>query len=714
MPTPSPRQGFVMNENFMGRNILPLVASVLGLIGLIFLGILVVPYMSDLVRIALMFVISGAIGELGYFLNKKSSSVLTRALIGTGVGGVFISILVTHLYFHAINDITAFALLAVWIIASMWLAKHTNSLLISILAHAGMMGSIALAYIGQVSDDQLILVVVYQIIATLAIILGNIFWVKKTYRFGLFASQGMILISLITMSIRLMPGTEIQSMFPEGLIVTTFFIQFLGGTALAYFIFVSCARVKDETLTVVLTSANILMWAGILVAGVIRVINSLAIAHMDADIWSNSGELPLAYIVGLAIVVGVTFVVSMMGSKLSMRKSFDYSAIASLAILMGVLMATRYTQFSIWNGAQYSPEILWFIIPAGVFILLARGFKSEGYTWAGRVFLAIDTVFMVLRGYGKLSESWTLWASVGYLILSVGLSYLSTKQVSDAAAHKHRSDFIVMRFLGATVSLMSITITADIGYGGGLFMIVVAAMLAALHFFGKPGHQLFYRISELTLAILTAFGLYQVGSNLSLRKVCPECDLTSSNIDIILLSAAAIILIAIFLDRARLAARKTSAALRTHKEVDTNVELLSGIGFNFAAVGICLPWFLPAVSSYWGFPVSLTCMVVSLIIVGLGLWSRVKTLRLYGLVVVIICVLKMVTLDIGSVTSIMRVIALLGGAAICFGISALYNYTAKYFDKELAQEIPDDTPVPVQVGVSDSPSPLSPSQGGRT
>jgi len=61
-------------------------------------------------------------------------------------------------------------------------------------------------------------------------------------------------------------------------------------------------------------------------------------------------------------------------------------------------------------------------------------------------------------------------------------------------------------------------------------------------------------------------------------------------------------------------------------------------------------------------------------------------LRLYGLVVVIVCILKLVTLDIGSVTSITRVVAFLGGAAICFGISALYNYAAKHFDKELATE----------------------------
>ena len=77
--------------------------------------------------------------------------------------------------------------------------------------------------------------------------------------------------------------------------------------------------------------------------------------------------------------------------------------------------------------------------------------------------------------------------------------------------------------------------------------------------------------------------------------------------------------------------------------------------------------------------------------VGLGLWSRVKPLRLYGLVVVLACVLKLVVGDIGSVSSVTRVVAFLGGAAICFGISALYNYTARLFDKDLAKEIPEES-----------------------
>lgn len=51
--------------------------------------------------------------DAGYLLNRRYANNFTQALLGTGLGAFFIAVLVTHLYFHAINDIVAFALLAV-------------------------------------------------------------------------------------------------------------------------------------------------------------------------------------------------------------------------------------------------------------------------------------------------------------------------------------------------------------------------------------------------------------------------------------------------------------------------------------------------------------------------------------------------------------------------------------------------------------------------
>ena len=58
-------------ENWLGRNVLGIAASVLVFIGLIFLGVLVYKYITETVKILLMYALSGIITGLGAFLSAK-------------------------------------------------------------------------------------------------------------------------------------------------------------------------------------------------------------------------------------------------------------------------------------------------------------------------------------------------------------------------------------------------------------------------------------------------------------------------------------------------------------------------------------------------------------------------------------------------------------------------------------------------------------------
>ncbi|WP_240480584.1 DUF2339 domain-containing protein [Denitrobacterium detoxificans] len=68
------------------------------------------------------------------------------------------------------------------------------------------------------------------------------------------------------------------------------------------------------------------------------------------------------------------------------------------------------------------------------------------------------------------------------------------------------------------------------------------------------------------------------------------------------------------------------------------------------------------------------------IIVGFAL--RVGGLRLYGLILVLTCTLKLVTIDMFDFDPIARVGALIAGGVICFVISALYSFTVKRLKEE--------------------------------
>jgi uncharacterized membrane protein len=73
------------------------------------------------------------------------------------------------------------------------------------------------------------------------------------------------------------------------------------------------------------------------------------------------------------------------------------------------------------------------------------------------------------------------------------------------------------------------------------------------------------------------------------------------------------------------------------------------------------------------FIVSVVLMLLASACIVFGFWKELKATRIYGLVLILSGVGKMVTLDVWHQESIIRVLSLVGGALICFGISAAYT-----------------------------------------
>jgi hypothetical protein len=334
------------------------------------------------------------------------------------------------------------------------------------------------------------------------------------------------------------------------------------------------------------------------------------------------------------------------------------------------------------------------------YLLVGMVARSRGIAWIGRIMLIGAAVFMLVpeQWYGTLARYFTIWAPLGYLAILVGLAYLTWRQVEPTVRPQYASAVLITVFLGTELSAAAIL--TDLGYGMAVFFLITGGILAGLHFAKKDKPTLAFRIIEVATSIGVAATLYHAGWSAYLYYGIPDGPspqrYTEAIIGIAVASVAAVVLVLIFLDRIRLAARTSAASLRTKADTPAmNVELLTALGLTVAFIAPLLPydWFVDREASAWfmGFPVSLGFMVIALIIVALGFWSRIKPMRLYGLVIVIAGVLKLVTLDIGSVDSVTRVLAFLGGAAVCFAISALYNYASKHFDKELAQEVPPIT-----------------------
>lgn len=75
----------------------------------------------------------------------------------------------------------------------------------------------------------------------------------------------------------------------------------------------------------------------------------------------------------------------------------------------------------------------------------------------------------------------------------------------------------------------------------------------------------------------------------------------------------------------------------------------------------------------YGVLISFTCLFTAGLCIVLGFRIQNKPIRTYGLILIILSVLKMVTIDVASTDSIVRVAAFIGGGLLCFFISWGYN-----------------------------------------
>ena len=102
-------------ELLMGKSLMGIFASVLIFISLILFATLVLPMLSDTAKILILYIFSFALMIAGIFLLKKDShNKLYISISGCGTGAIFISLLLSNMYFKIINEITLYLFIFVY------------------------------------------------------------------------------------------------------------------------------------------------------------------------------------------------------------------------------------------------------------------------------------------------------------------------------------------------------------------------------------------------------------------------------------------------------------------------------------------------------------------------------------------------------------------------------------------------------------------------
>ncbi len=115
-------------ENMIGKSWMGIFASVLIFISFILFATLLAPFITDTIKMIAMYVVSIMLTAFGLLKLRKHNNKLYLAISSCGVGAVYISLLLTNMYFKAIGDITLYIFILVWAVFVCYLSKWQDKI----------------------------------------------------------------------------------------------------------------------------------------------------------------------------------------------------------------------------------------------------------------------------------------------------------------------------------------------------------------------------------------------------------------------------------------------------------------------------------------------------------------------------------------------------------------------------------------------------------
>ena len=185
---PAETDGF---EFWIGRKALGVIAAFLVLFGVVLFGITVIPYLTDELKVGLMFALSAALMGAGGVLSINKGENLGSAVMGCGAASLLVTILIAHVHYAFIGEVLAFGLLIGWMIACLALIKKTRSLPLAVVLQVGLAISVCISYVNDFAPDKLGVLLAYQVSASAIVVIGNKLFYRRAYRLSMVLAFAM-------------------------------------------------------------------------------------------------------------------------------------------------------------------------------------------------------------------------------------------------------------------------------------------------------------------------------------------------------------------------------------------------------------------------------------------------------------------------------------------------------------------------------------------
>lgn len=603
-------------EKTIGKTVMGICASVLIFISFIFFAMLVLPYLNDTIKMLMMYSISGGFTLAGALLlmhDKENKAFI--ALMGCGVGAIYISVFLSTVYFGAMNEIVFYICLFVWAVFVCVFSKLHSGIFL-IIGQLGINLSV-MAGVSMCNDrnnvNQLLVVAIYNLIAQTVFYFSHF---RKGYKENLINQIGWA----VGMYVILAGGCEDYAADAlAGACVGIVAVL----TALVPFVLSMTAHHIDVKQNVTFGVFNSLyLWAAFcvytdrldnsvasVVAAIILIL-FLVVLELRIPQMNHVGKIVLQCSVFLMLDIVV----------LNIELWNRYAAMAPLAL--GCLIYGFCRGNAVYKAAGLAYAILLLSNP-----------MSHGMMVIWGILLAMCTVVLWLC----FRQQYRPWMKmVGYLLM---LCVLTSNLPFATEGIRNIGEWKLVLVLAVPV----------------LLNILVSKVPLLYRDLRTGEEERDFRIETGVMQIVLMVVSYLLMILLRSR---------STTIAAILLG-----MLVTFTNSYGLMKRDENGWMGVY------VGAKAVLWVFFAAIALKAPSILISVA---GLLAALSCVVTGFV-VGVRTGRGAKQIRIFGLVMVLICLLKLIMFDLPYDSTLFHALGFFISGVLCFAISLVYNLADKYF-----------------------------------
>ena len=598
-------------EATIGKSVMGILASVLIFISFALVVSAFYPLLTKEVKMGLMFGVSALFTIVGLIKLKNSeNNPLWLSLTGCGIGGFYISLFLSDIYFNVINDIVLYVLLLIWCIAVCILSRK-KSFIFQIIGLIGIIISVSSGYFvcKDNSDTAMMLcLTIYTIIACVIFQIANR---DREEYYRNWPSAIASVICLVPLS-----NWEVLGARAAGVVLIAYIVVQLG-----------CLLVVERPGK----------YSGVL-AGMI-IANALMLNMNFDNMISNIGGDDLKWLSVICAFALYTLLLIVVEAGKKWKETDIAYYFLHIFILLGFAFAF-YTAIEDcgWPAPMVILPIVYFVwgrvseknlfkalgVAASVIALLGTEIGVIPYLVTGLILIAVFYVTEFVN-VSKYKSVYTLiMYFVSLLYIGIGIDGVINEYLSNSST----SELVVVAVIGLInlavmhTRMLSDPITGESDRALHISTIVINAILMLLTL-DSVAHS-----SESALYILLAAAFFSA---------------------------------------------TTVKLLENEKFI---ASLYVGIKYTVLILAITSRY---DVSEVW---VSLVMLVVAIACIVGGFVIKRKGIRMYGLVLSLISVIKLVILDIDYDNSFSRAVSFFICGILCFLISFIYNQVDKKMKSE--------------------------------